>query len=185
VGTSSRDQGIDTFAFSWKDGVMKDLGTVDGDECSLAYSINSLSQIVGQTVSCTLRLDLHGFLGENGGPIVDLNPLIVPASHLTVVDAVFINDRGEIACLVQEADGSHHGCLLIPCDTNHPNVAGCDYSLLEAGVAEAASAAHAAPLAQASAATASLSGLAPAERMARMRAMLAARHRGLRSLPQK
>jgi len=172
----STDQTIDTFfAFSWKDGVMRNLGTVDGDECSVASSINSLSQIVG--ISCSAGVDLHGFLGENGGPIVDLNPLIVPATHLTVVSALFINDRGEIACLVQQADGSNHGCLLVPCDEDHPNVVGCDYSLVPAGVAEAASAApaHVAPLAQASAATASLSGLTQAERMARMRSMMARR----------
>jgi probable HAF family extracellular repeat protein len=177
VGTSSRDQGFLTFAFSWKDGVMRDLGTVDGDECSLAYSINSLSQFVGQTVSCSQNLDLHGFIGENDGPIVDLNPLTVPASHLTVVDAVFINDRGEIACLVQEADGSHNGCVLIPCDANHPDIAGCDYGLVEPGIAETASAApsHVAPTSSTTSAIPSPSTLTPTERTARIRAMTAGR----------
>jgi probable HAF family extracellular repeat protein len=169
VGTS------DGFAFSWKDGVMRDLGTVDGDECSAAFGINSLSQIVGVSASCSTNTDLHGFLGENGGPIVDLNPLIVPASHSTVVTAIFVNDRGEIACLVQEADGSNNGCDLIPCDENHPNIVGCDYSIVETGIAEAASVApaHATLHASATAATASLSGLTPAERMAWMRSVMA------------
>jgi probable HAF family extracellular repeat protein len=84
-------------AFLWKDGVMTNLGTVDGDPCSVAFMNNSKGQVVGQSGICG-PVD-HGFLWENGGPMIDLNTLVHPASDVTVIDAVFINDRGEISGL--------------------------------------------------------------------------------------
>jgi len=114
-------------AFLWKNGAMTDLGTVAGDECSIAFSINSQGQVVGGSyVDC--NQDTHGFLSENGGPVVDLQTLIPPGSGVSVIGAVDINDRGEIVGF--GSDG--HAVLLIPCDDGHPGVAGCDYSLLDA-----------------------------------------------------
>jgi probable HAF family extracellular repeat protein len=133
VGTASNSQnGVD--AFFWKDGVLKNLGTVDGDQCSQAFSINERSQVVGVSDSCTTRADLHGFLWEKGA-MIDLNKLVVPSASLTVVSAVFINDRGEIACLGALANSIGHGCVLIPCDENHAEVEGCDYSFAESSSA--------------------------------------------------
>jgi probable HAF family extracellular repeat protein len=130
VGTASNSQnGVD--AFFWKDGVLKNLGTVDGDQCSQAFSINEKSQVVGVSDSCATGADLHGFLWENGGPIIDLNKLVVPSAGLTVVSAVFITERGEIGCLGTLANGDAHGCLLIPCDESHADVEGCDYAMAE------------------------------------------------------
>ena len=61
--------------FLWKNGVMTDLGTLPGDTCATAYAINSNEQIVGDSVICggTNR----GFLWENGGPMVDLQTLVL------------------------------------------------------------------------------------------------------------
>lgn len=98
--------------FFWKGGTMVDLGTVDGDVCSNALSINSSGQVVGASTSC--HGFVHGFLWENGGPMVDLNSLIVPASSLRVMEGDDINDRGEIAGKAVLPNGDVHAVLLIP-----------------------------------------------------------------------
>src|ERR1019366_1434379 len=121
-------------AFLWKNGVMTDLGTVDSDLCSQAYSINSQGQIVGGSyIDC--GPDTHGFLSENGGPMVDLQTLIPPGSRVTVLYATDINDRGEIVASGVLSNGDGRSVVLIPCDENHPGVEGCDYSLMDAAAA--------------------------------------------------
>jgi len=78
-------------AFLWKNGHMADIGTVAGDACGVAVSINSRSQIVGFG-SADCNQEDHAFLWENGGPIVDLSTLVVPGSAaVTLIEAIFIN----------------------------------------------------------------------------------------------
>jgi hypothetical protein len=48
---------------------------------------------------------------------------------VTLIEAIFINDRGEIAALGKLANGDEHAIVLFPCDENHPDIEGCDYSL--------------------------------------------------------
>lgn len=86
----------------------------------------------------------HAFLWENGGSSVDLNQVTLPSSTLYLTAASFISEKGEII-----AGGDPIGCtdnyacnhvaLLIPCDENHPNVEGCDYSLVESSADAGAS----------------------------------------------
>jgi probable HAF family extracellular repeat protein len=62
-------------AFLWKNGALTDLGNLG--RTSAAEGINSSRQIVGGS-----RIDsttVHAFLWENGGPMVDLNSLVLPA----------------------------------------------------------------------------------------------------------
>jgi probable HAF family extracellular repeat protein len=117
-------------AFLWKNGVMTDLGTVANDACSAAVSINSRGQVVGSG-SAICQQETHAFLWENGGPIVDLSTLVVPGSAVTLIEAIFINDRGEIAARGKLANGDEHAIVLFPCDQDHADVEGCDYSLEE------------------------------------------------------
>jgi probable HAF family extracellular repeat protein len=115
--------------FLWTNGAMTDLGPpLEGELSYEATSINSKGQIVGGSDYS----DVYGFLWENGGPKVNLNDLVVPGSDLKVVQAAFINDRGEIACTGHLPNGDAHPCLLIPCDNNHPGVGGCDYNMVDA-----------------------------------------------------
>ena len=109
---------------------MADLGTVAGDACSVALSINSQGQIVGFGAADCNHED-HGFLSENGGPIIDLGTLVLPGSDLRLIEAVFINDRGEIVGRGKLANDDEHALVLLPCDENHPDIEGCDYSLVE------------------------------------------------------
>ena len=106
---------------------MTDLGTVADQALSTAYGINSHTQIVGDSQG-------NGWLWENGS-IVDLNTLVPSNTSVHVLGAVSINDRGEIVAAGLPGNGADHVVVLIPCDDDHPDVDGCDYSLTELGSA--------------------------------------------------
>ena len=84
AATTPGDQAI--HASLWRNGVIGDLGAVNGDDCSFANAINSRSQIVGVTLSCATG-DERAFLWEDGGPMVDLNTLIPANSSLRLAQA--------------------------------------------------------------------------------------------------
>jgi len=114
--------------FLWSKGKKTDLGLLPGDSFSDTSVINSRRQIVGISGNST---SASAVLWEDG-QIFDLNNLIAPDSALTLYWAVYINDRGEIATFAVDAKGNNHDVLLIPCDDNHPNIEGCDYSMVDA-----------------------------------------------------
>ena len=128
-GASGCDNPATHHAFLWKNGVMADLGTVDGDPCSHAEGINSRSQVVGEGTDCSH--ELQAFLWEDGGPAVDLNTLIPHNPGLVLYEAFYVNDRGEIAALGTFSNGDVHAFVLRPCDENHSGVEGCDYSMAD------------------------------------------------------
>ena len=132
VGLSATSDAL--HAFFWRDGVMTDLQTVGTDPDSQANSINSRGQVVGASFELDVA-DLHAFLWEDGGPMVDLNTLVPPGSSVFVPSAIGINDRGEIAAKGVLPNGDQRAVLLIPCDENHPGVEGCDYSMVTARTA--------------------------------------------------
>jgi probable HAF family extracellular repeat protein len=171
VGTSLIANDVAWHAFLWRNGVLTDLGTLGTDPSTEAQSINAQGQVVG--VSFDPNSDLHGFLWENGGPVVDLNTLVPPGASVTLLNAFDINDRGEIAGRGVLPNGDFRVVLLIPCDENHPHVEGCDYDDVEA-VADTQI--RSAQVAQAPTA-ASAARLSPAERMTRFGSMMAARNR--------
>jgi probable HAF family extracellular repeat protein len=130
VGVSSTTPTAED-AFLWKNGVMTDLGNVAGDACNEALSINSQGQIVGFGAADCFNED-HAFLSENGSPLIDLQSLVSPGSGVTLIQAIFINDRGEIAARGKLSNGEEHALLLFPCDEHHPGIDGCDYRLVDA-----------------------------------------------------
>ena len=131
-GSTPNDQAFHATLWRHRDLKIIDLGTVDGDACSVAQVINSESQVVGLSDTKCDGTVLHAFLWEKGGPAVDLNTLVSHGSGLQLTYATDINDRGEIAGEAITSNGDNHGFLLIPCDENHPGVEGCDYSLVDA-----------------------------------------------------
>jgi probable HAF family extracellular repeat protein len=135
VGGANTPSDQSFHAALWKHGQVTDLGTID--PCSVAVSINSQDQIVGQSDNCD-GIPRHAFLWEKGGPMIDLNSLVRPGSDLTLLLAASVNDRGEIAGRATTSSGDDHAFLLIPCDENHPNIEGCDYSLVEASAVSSA-----------------------------------------------
>jgi uncharacterized membrane protein len=118
--------------------VMADLGTLGGDPCSAALSVNSRGQVLGASESVAGGCNewTTALLWEDGGPSVDLNSLVPSGSGVDLTFALWANDRGEIvaggispSCEISAPCG--HAYVLIPCDENHPDVEGCDYSLVE------------------------------------------------------
>ena len=120
--------------FLWKKGTMTDLGILPGDNCATAYAINSSEQIVGDSGNCSGFN--RGFLWENGGPIVDLQTLVLPGSDVTIQETNYINDAGEISGFGMNSNGDQRAILLIPCDDHHPGECE-DNSLIEAPTPEA------------------------------------------------
>lgn len=167
--------------FFWKDGAITDIGVVSGDTVGTAYSVNTNDQVVGRTDLCTTvnpndscdnaSKIYHAFLWENGS-VADLQTLVVPGSGITVNDALNINDRGEIASFGALSSGDQHVVLLIPCDENHPNIAGCDYGLVNAAAVQSTTAS----IPTANTAT-TQANLTPSEMSGRVRAPLTKRNR--------
>ena len=127
-------------AFLWRNGVMTDLGTLGTDPDSEAFGVNMQGQVVGNTGVFGL-VDHRAFLWEHGGPMVDLNTLIPSNPDLQLTRALYINDRGEIAAQGNFSTGVIHAFVLTPCDENHSDVEGCDYSMVDAATAAGQSAA--------------------------------------------
>ena len=122
-------------AFLWSHNQMTDLGTIAGTDNSSVAAINSRSQVVGE--SFTSDSSVHdAFLWEQGS-LADLNSLVSPPSSVHLTEGVDINDRGEIAGSGFLPNGEMHAFLLIPCDENHPDIEGCDFTLVEVSAAAA------------------------------------------------
>jgi len=111
VGWTNTGQNT-SHATLWDHGTAIDLGTVGGDLCSIATSINESRQVVGYSgPPCNQS---RGFLWEDGGPMVDLNSLVQPPSNIVVTNPVQIDDRGEIAAQGVLPDGDTHFVMLVP-----------------------------------------------------------------------
>jgi probable HAF family extracellular repeat protein len=100
-------------AVLWKNGKALDLGVLTGYKHSLAYSINSKSQIVGCVTNSLKNGCTHGFLWENG-TMYNLNKLVARGSGLTLSMPLNINDRGEIATWGNYHNVFTHAVLLVP-----------------------------------------------------------------------
>jgi probable HAF family extracellular repeat protein len=115
-----------------------DLGVVGGDPCSYAAAVNAKMQIVGASIA-NCDDEFRAFLWQDGS-LYDLNSLIPPASALYLQLTYAINDGGEIAGTGVDASGNEHAFLAIPCDTQHPGIESCDYSMVDAATATRVSA---------------------------------------------
>jgi probable HAF family extracellular repeat protein len=115
----------------WNEGKIIDLGATADFPCSYANGINSRGQVLGALQHCPNNAPREAFLWENGD-LVNLNTLIPPGSEIVLIGANNANDRGEIVAAGTLQNGDSRAVLLIPCDDEHPNLEGCDYSLVEA-----------------------------------------------------
>jgi probable HAF family extracellular repeat protein len=104
-------------AFLWQEGVMTDLGSLSIDlPTSQADGINNYGQVVGfSNDAAGDDPSAVAVLWENG-TITDLNTVIPAGSPLFLMEAVSINDRGEIAGWGRLANGYIRPFLLIPCN---------------------------------------------------------------------
>jgi probable HAF family extracellular repeat protein len=137
--TNQGDQAL--LGFLWENDKITNSGALPGDSCSAADAINSAGQVVGGSgfyaapnwPACTDPVE-HAVLWENG-QILDLNSFVPPGTDLTLNEAFFINDRGEISGVGTLSNGDQHTFLLIPCDKNHQDVDACDDRLVDADAA--------------------------------------------------
>jgi probable HAF family extracellular repeat protein len=97
--------------FLWRDGTMRDLPPTGGAPCSNAYVVNEVGQAVGTDTNCQGN-NLAAVLWEHGSAY-DLNHLIGP-SPLHLVEAFYINNRGEIGTMATLPNGDVHVVLLVP-----------------------------------------------------------------------
>jgi probable HAF family extracellular repeat protein len=111
-------------AFLWtKDDGMQDLGTLPGDDVSIALSINNKTQVVG--VSFDASGNKHPYLWKNG-VMMNLNTLIPANSPLFLLEALGINDRGQIVGYGQLSNGDVHAFLLTKCEEHHGDSEDCE-----------------------------------------------------------
>jgi probable HAF family extracellular repeat protein len=125
VGQSDLPGDTTHHAFFWtKHDGMRDLGLLPGDVNSLAASINNKTQVVGK--SDDPSGNSRAFLWQNG-VMTDMNTLIPANFPLYLIEALGINDRGQITgYAVVIATGEFHGFLGIPCDEQHADKEGCE-----------------------------------------------------------
>jgi probable HAF family extracellular repeat protein len=106
VGWSAADDIGHQHAFLYKDGVMKDLGTLGGGSNSWAYSINTSGQVVGY--SHTSSGEYHAFLYDESATtkMKDLGTL-----GGTNSSAYAINDSGQVVGEAYTSSGERHAFL--------------------------------------------------------------------------
>ncbi len=121
VGATTNAGDQDFLAFQWQNGKMKELPSLPGNRCSVADAINLEGQVVGGSgvneaaffPGCT-DSEEHAVLWEDG-KVIDLNEFVPQDSNLTLNEASYVNEFGEISGLATLPDGSTHAFLLIPC----------------------------------------------------------------------
>jgi probable HAF family extracellular repeat protein len=130
VGQSGLPGNAAFHAFLWQGGKMSDLGTLPGDVVSWAETINSKGQAVG--TSFDANNNTHPFIWQDGA-MTNLNTLISPNSPWLLLEALGNNNRGQIVGFGLRTDtGEAHAFVATPCDDDHPDIEGCDYSMVEA-----------------------------------------------------
>jgi probable HAF family extracellular repeat protein len=156
----------------WKEGKIVDLGATTDLPCSYANGINNLGQVLGALQHCPDVIAGREALLWEKGDLVNLNTLIPLGSEIVLIQAITANDRGEIVAEGRLLNGDLRAVLLIPCDANHPNLANCDYRLVDATLAVQVLPAQ---ITQSLASSSAKSS--PAELMARFQSLTGNRHR--------
>lgn len=118
--TNKGDQAL--LAFQWRDDAMTNLGALEGNACSAADAINSQGLVVGGSgfndaasfPACTDAVE-HAVMWDHGR-IVDLNRFVPQGYDLTLNEAFYINDDGEIGGVGTLSNGNQHTFLLVPCE---------------------------------------------------------------------
>ncbi|MFI0435864.1 MAG: DUF3466 family protein [Parachlamydiaceae bacterium] len=109
-------------AFLWENGSLLDLGTLENDEDSVAYSINNNGDIVGISGNRDIN-DYYdwgygfrrAFIWTKQNGMLDLNEMIDKNINYILLEAIDINDHGQIICLAKDMiDYDYHLVLLTP-----------------------------------------------------------------------
>jgi probable HAF family extracellular repeat protein len=108
-------------AFVWEDGVMIDLGTLGGNNSFVETNgINNRGQVVGGSETAEVDPNgfpiFHAYLWEDG-TMTDLNSRIPADSGWEQINALGINDRGQIVGFGL-INGQSHASILTPTNCN-------------------------------------------------------------------
>jgi len=115
VGQSNLPGETTHHAFLWQNGAMADLGSILGLPVSLATSINNQSQVVGFSQDSNGDFNSTVAWIWQNGVMTDLNTLIPAGSPWFLIEALGINDRGQIAGYAFNAStGEVHAYLATP-----------------------------------------------------------------------
>lgn len=111
--TTSDDQtelsGDGIAAFSWVDGTLTPLLTLDGQVWSTAADVNSYGLVAG-TVGLTDASTTAVVWAPDA--VLDLNQNAQPVEGVALISAVSINELGQILCSGIDASGKSHAVLL-------------------------------------------------------------------------
>jgi uncharacterized membrane protein len=116
--TTSDDQtdlsGNGIAAFSWFEGALNPLQTIDGQAWSMAADVNSYGLVagtVGLSAPATASAATTAVVWAPDA-VLDLNQSAQPIEGITLTSAVSINELGQILCAGVDASGSGHAVLL-------------------------------------------------------------------------
>jgi probable HAF family extracellular repeat protein len=113
VGSMIGPPGTNDEAFLWQNGVTTNLGVPTGFTDSQATAINLRGDVVGQAFFANGSASQGRASVWLNGVEYNLNDLIDPSSGMTLIDALAINDGGQIVG-TGLVNGWQHGFLLTP-----------------------------------------------------------------------
>ncbi|HEY6620742.1 MAG TPA: hypothetical protein VIY68_14450 [Steroidobacteraceae bacterium] len=120
VGTVGSADGSTQLAALWRNGVLKNLGTLPGDFAAIASGINDRGQVVGSTQDSSFGF-VHAFIWQDG-VMTNLATLFPASSNLLPTMANSINSAGQIAGMGTVLTGPHagetHAFLATPVDAS-------------------------------------------------------------------
>ena len=101
-------------AFSWTDGAMTALHTLENQAWSTATDVNSYGLVagtVGLSAPATASAATTAVVWAPDA-VLDLNQIVEPVDGLTLTAAVAINELGQVLCSAVDAAGVSHAVLL-------------------------------------------------------------------------
>lgn len=116
--TTSDDQtslaGNGVAAFSWAEGVMTALHTLENQAWSMVADVSSFglaAGTVGLAAPATAGASTTAVVWTSDA-VLDLNSIVQPIEGLTLTAAVTINEMGQVLCTALDASGVSHAVLL-------------------------------------------------------------------------
>jgi probable HAF family extracellular repeat protein len=98
TGVSVLPDGINTHAFLWSSGTMRDLGALPGDNMSAGLGMNNFGDVAGSSIAGPDPLTgVPKAVVWHNGRITDLNTVVPADTSLFLLTAFMINDVGQVA----------------------------------------------------------------------------------------
>jgi probable HAF family extracellular repeat protein len=114
VGAGATAAGLG-HGFVWQNGTLRDVGTLGGDQSAL-LGVNNLGEAVGYSwlTGKTSQTDWPDAVRVEGGKLIDLNDEIAKGLGLRLLQAIDVNDLGQILVQAIDTRGFPHNVLLTP-----------------------------------------------------------------------